>query len=1035
MSTELANATFERSCENSDVENETDTNASFPRQNLAGGCGVFANFFEEMAESQSYSASTNPQVLASLQATPDVVKLMDMVGLHEQQEPSTSEDNNPMHAYYNENSNDDLKLMQQYQLFVAGCNQSLPYSENECQLDYSTMTDLLVPVDRCVTTFTPPDLSNQLCVPYMHRNKIPKILANRFLLGETIGRGSYGKVKDAIDLITLRRHAVKIINKFAIRKIPGGWNQALLEAALMRRLSACRYVVSLIVVLRLESPDRLCLVMEHCLGSVHDLQAAGVPSLTNEEDMDDYSANNPLNDSVVYAKDVKVSKNQNSSIPKRSRNFRDCFPSLVMEMNQERKLSVSNVKTRKISNIEAGPTNHMKKNLKSHHQTTQQQQQFRRLSEAQAHAYFLQLIDGLHFLHRNGVIHRDIKPANLLLTPAPGCGLSELGNPDGTIDLPDHNWLSSYEGRSAYIFRSLANLLSASRGWLVKLTDFGVSATISPFSPNNLVGGGQTTPAVQPPEVAKGIQSIFDGTKLDIYSAGVTLYFMLTGRVPFSCQNVLQIFEAIARGEYTIPGHVSSDAADLIRRMMHKDPKKRLTLAQIRQHSWVVHDPKPPMPISQIKSLLKEKLATSPQTKVLNCGIICWLDPLLYLKRPIRGYSPPHIDDTGARIFSLQEISGGSIPLHEKDNQIIDSDDKFHEEQLVKFPIEHSMELHKSLFRYSQPSEAEQTGNALGGVAPFSVINRLEAYYNWPDSGVNPSEHLISNFCLSPDETALRSQIKNFVERDNYAFPSQQLSDLSTDSWKNNRRLRYYSGDPIKQYRNKFTQPSPSLAANISYVRHRGLTVNLPNDYNNMEPPVCPADLPVAQSGSLRPTSGLIYQENLIRAATSLPNPISPGLPHHDSIQFNLASTAMSRSFESTERVPDYSSDFDIAVEGRSTLGNIANITHAHPSNRSIVKHKLPSFFSPHKIRLSRWFSNSFTSLKNRLRNLKTKDSPDRNLTRHNKSTESEPVLNKYATSACDSSEPSNISHSYSNSSQLRKSRRSIFTCRQKKPT
>ncbi|VDP99876.1 unnamed protein product, partial [Trichobilharzia regenti] len=61
------------------------------------------------------------------------------------------------------------------------------------------------------------------------------------------------------------------------------------------------------------------------------------------------------------------------------------------------------------------------------------------------------------------------------------------------------------------------------------------------------ISGGQTTPAVQPPEVAKGVQSIFDGAKLDVYSAGVTLYFMLTGHVPFSCQNVLQIFEAIVK--------------------------------------------------------------------------------------------------------------------------------------------------------------------------------------------------------------------------------------------------------------------------------------------------------------------------------------------------------------------------------------------------------------------------------------------------------------------------------------------------------
>ncbi len=88
------------------------------------------------------------------------------------------------------------------------------------------------------------------------------------------------------------------------------------------------------------------------------------------------------------------------------------------------------------------------------------------------------------------------------------------------------------------------------------------------------VGGGQTTPAVQPPEVAKGSGSpLFDGPKLDVYSCGVSLFFMLTVRVPFNSPNVLQIFEAIAEGLYTIPGHVSGPAANLIRGMMCKDPE------------------------------------------------------------------------------------------------------------------------------------------------------------------------------------------------------------------------------------------------------------------------------------------------------------------------------------------------------------------------------------------------------------------------------------------------------------------------------
>jgi len=51
----------------------------------------------------------------------------------------------------------------------------------------------------------------------------------------------------------------------------------------------------------------------------------------------------------------------------------------------------------------------------------------KKFPEWQAHYYFMQLIDGLEYLHSRGIIHKDIKPANLLLTIDQVLKITDLG--------------------------------------------------------------------------------------------------------------------------------------------------------------------------------------------------------------------------------------------------------------------------------------------------------------------------------------------------------------------------------------------------------------------------------------------------------------------------------------------------------------------------------------------------------------------------------------------------------------------------------
>ena len=89
------------------------------------------------------------------------------------------------------------------------------------------------------------------------------------------------------------------------------------------------------------------------------------------------------------------------------------------------------------------------------------------------------------------------------------------------------------------------------------------------------------------PEVLSGKNTSADPA-IDIFSLGVILFSLVVGRLPFEGDDNM-IKQNIKAGVYDFPAETSltKDVIDLIRQLLHINPKERITMKHIQSHSWV----------------------------------------------------------------------------------------------------------------------------------------------------------------------------------------------------------------------------------------------------------------------------------------------------------------------------------------------------------------------------------------------------------------------------------------------------------------
>ena len=165
----------------------------------------------------------------------------------------------------------------------------------------------------------------------------------------------------------------------------------------------------------------------------------------------------------------------------------------------------------------------------------------KKLSEEDAASVIKQVLEVLSYCHANNIVHKDLKPENVLLEKK-----KEITS--------------------------------------IKIIDFGTAQKFNPEKKMTEVIG---TPYYVAPEVLEGSYD----EKWDIWGAGVIMFILLSGIPPFNGKDDEAILRAVKRGKFEFRQDkwksVSTEAKDLISKMLVLEPEDRISATKALDHEWI----------------------------------------------------------------------------------------------------------------------------------------------------------------------------------------------------------------------------------------------------------------------------------------------------------------------------------------------------------------------------------------------------------------------------------------------------------------